>query len=123
MASSWPLVTPIPAPPDDVPSGRVFGLDQFVFWPGMADWLALACDGVKDQMPSKSAAHLAGFLDPSTSSMVDVLGDMDFVPSAKRARSSVGNKVSACVQPARRVSPTIMPEGLSPEAHLGVALC
>ena len=67
-------------------------------------------------------SHLAGLLDGSPDSSIrSILDKCGFIPSGKRATSTIADKIVSCVQPAKRVAPMLIPEGLGPTAHLNVA--
>ena len=59
----------------------------------------------------------------SNSSVLHRLESIGFKPSGRRATSTVASRMAACIQPTKRLAPTLLPEGLGPEAHLVVALC
>ena len=94
-----------------------------LIWPLMASKIAQGFSGLFGTSPSKDVKHLAGLSgghsDCSFHSILDRIG---FKPSGKRATSAISARVAACVQPARRVAPMLIPEGLGPAAHLSVAL-
>ena len=94
-----------------------------VVWPGMARVVAQSFGGVRGCTPAGRTKHLAGMMVESPAvSIGAVLESVGFEPAAKRARTTVGSRVAACIQPSRQVAPTIIPEGLGPAAHLEVAL-
>jgi hypothetical protein len=87
------------------------------------DAVALAYANIKGLTMTLKTVHLAGMLQPcDDGSMRDVLNRIGFQPAGRRAVSTVASRMAACVQPAKRVAPTILPEGLGPVAHLAVAL-
>ena len=92
-------------------------------WPQLADALAKCVDGIKGTLVTPKCAHLAGFAAPMVGdSMLSCLEHIGFKPSGGRAVSTVASRVASCVQPTKRLAPTIIPEGLGPHAHLAVAL-
>ena len=92
-------------------------------WPQLADAIATSVDGIKGTVVSPKCAHLAGFNAPlGGESMLTCLENIGFKPSGGRALSTVSSRVASCVQPTKRLAPTILPEGLGPTAHLAVAL-
>ena len=96
-------------------SGRV--------WPAIATRVASAFAGLRGCHPVAPSKHLAGLIDGApNASFSELLDAVGFVPAGKRARSTVGTCVASCIQPSRRIAPTIIPEGIGPEAHLSVAL-
>ena len=54
--------------------------------------------------------------------MLSCFEQIGFKPSGGRAVSTVSSRVASCVQPCKRLAPTILPEGLGPATHLSVAL-
>ena len=92
-------------------------------WPGLCRALAECYVPLRALKDLKNVKHLAGFLVPdSDCSIAAALDQIGFVPASKKATSTVGDRVSSCMQPSRRVAPTLIPEGLGPAAHLSVAL-
>ena len=92
-------------------------------WPQLADAIAACVDDLKGTTVTPKCTHLAGFGAPlSGDSMLSCLQSSGFRPSGGRALSTVSSRVAACVQPSKRLAPTILPEGLGPASHLAVAL-
>ena len=83
----------------------------------------LMADDLNGTTVTPKFAHLAGVGAPlSGDSMLTCLQNSGFRPSGGRALSTVSSRVAACVQPTKRLAPTILPEGLGPASHLAVAL-
>ena len=92
-------------------------------WPMLADSIAKCVDGIMGVIINPKCAHLAGCSAPMNgNSMMSCLENMGFKPSGGRAVSTVASRVASCVQPCKRLAPTILPEGLGPATHLSVAL-
>ena len=92
-------------------------------WPQLADAIAVCVDDLKGTTITPKCAHLAGFGAPlSGDSMLTCLQNSGFRPSGGRALSTVSSRVAACVQPTKRLAPTILLEGLGPASHLAVTL-
>ena len=92
-------------------------------WPMLADSVAKCVDGIMGVIIEPKCTHLAGFSAPmGGKSMVACLESIGSKPSGGRAVSTVASRVASCVQPCKRLAPTILPEGLGPAAHLSVAL-
>jgi hypothetical protein len=92
-------------------------------WPLLADSIAKCVDGIRSVIINPKCVHLAGFSTPADgTSMVACLEHIGFKPSGGRAVSTVASRVASCVQPCKRLAPTILPEGLGPATHLSVAL-
>ena len=92
-------------------------------WPELAQRIARIYEPLLSLHVSRNVSHLAGILDGRTNApILSTLEKIGFVPCGKRAVRTVADKISTCVQPTRRVAPTIIPEGLGPVAHLKVAL-
>jgi hypothetical protein len=93
------------------------------FWPGLADAVSGLFAPLFGMDAKSKAAHLAGWTAASSEgSVLSTLDAIGFRPSGRRARSTVAATVSACRQPAKRLAPTLIPEGIGPVAHLSVAL-
>ena len=54
--------------------------------------------------------------------MMTCLENIGSKPSGGRAISTVASRVASCVQPTKRLAPTLLPGGLGPQTHLAVAL-
>lgn len=92
-------------------------------WPLMAAHVTDSFNELLGFTSVGNTKHLAGILcDNSKQSLADVLDDANFVVPSKRSRTTASNKVSSCVQPSRRVAPTLLLEGLGSAVHLEVAL-
>ena len=112
-------------PPLDSLSSNVLKCDGPTrsIWPQCADAMAECFDGIRGTSVAPKCVHLAGFMAPAADdSMLVCLEQIGFKPSGGRAISTVASRVAACIQPTRRLAPTILPEGLGTEAHLAVAL-
>jgi hypothetical protein len=77
---------------------------------------------LKTGVVGKNVKHLAGLFGEDGASIMVLLDDSGFVPSAGRTNATSADHISACVQPSRRVAPMLIPEGLGPSTHLAVAL-
>ena len=96
---------------------------KVIFPPLLADRIAQCFSSFVGCAPAGQTQHLAGLVGCSeASSMTQMLDEISFVPSAKRARGTVGTRVAACIQPCKRVAPMLLPEGLGPVTHLETAL-
>ena len=103
--------------------GPSLNSQENAIWPLLADAIAKCVDGIKGIVVDPKCAHLAGFNAPmGGDSMLSCLERIGFKPSGGRAVSTVSSRVASCVQPSKRLAPTILPEGLGPVAHLAVAL-
>jgi hypothetical protein len=84
-------------------------------WPTLADAVAKCVDGILGTVVTPKCAHLAGFgALGGGGSMLSCLEQIGFKPSGGRAVSTVSSRVASCVQPCKRLAPTILPEGLGP---------
>jgi len=92
-------------------------------WPELACRIAKTFSPLLQKVETKNMTHLAGLLDGRSDVSVQAsLEKIGFIPAGKRSISTVSDRIASCVQPSRRVAPTIIPEGLGPVTHLASAL-
>ena len=97
-------------------SGSGFGSSiAQLLWPPIDDAIVVAFDGLAGTAPLPKCTHIAGIITSSSeASMLECLRTTNFSPSGHRAIAIVANRVAACIQPTRRLAPTLLPEGLGP---------
>ena len=89
------------------------------YWGPFAKAMATQWDVLKDGAPIKKTTHIAGWAHGDVSSSLEqIIEDSDFCPSGGRDAAVIAKRVAAGQQPSRRALPTLLPEGLGPEAHL-----
>jgi len=81
-------------------------------WPAMARQISSSYSPLKTIVVEKNVKHLAGLFGEDGSSVMLLLDDYGFIPSAGKTNATSADHISACVQPSRRVALMLLPEGL-----------
>ena len=97
--------------------------DAARIWPPFAVCFAGLFNDLVGVTVLPKCAHIAGLAHPVVDASIrECLTSINYSPSGGRAVETVSNRIAACIQPTKRLAPTLLPEGLGPEAHLKVAL-
>ena len=84
--------------------------------------MAKTWSALRDTPRFYGIAHAAGMLTSDASKPVDqLLLETDFNPSGKRPAQSMARTIASGAQPTRRAVPQLLPDGLTPDAHVALA--
>ena len=107
------------------PGGKAWTAIASPYWPEFATEWVRVCSFCKPCVAEfiPNASHLTGFgVAPDDLSINEILEQCRFVPSSGTSIHTSAVRVAAGLQPPGCRLPTLLPEGLGPKEHLGVAL-
>ena len=104
------------------PCGNNWSKIASAYWPEWARCFALLFEFLKGQPRVQSGSRQSGWLTSNSVSIQSVLSQSGFSPSGRRSAETVATRVAALTQPTGAALPQQLPDGLSTDAHLEVAL-
>ncbi len=101
------------------PCGRCWTAAAAPYWHGWARTVAGSWRPWLQLPMGSTTSHRAGFVTSEPyESLVNVIDQSSLQLPGRTAATSVAQRVPASLQPSRRVLPQLVPDGLSPKAHL-----
>ena len=104
------------------PCGANWSKIASAYWPEWAMDFAQHFRSVRGQPREAPPSRQAGWLAPSRTSVLDAVKETGYIPSGGRSLQSVATRISALTQPTGRSLQQMLPDGLSEETHLKLAL-
>ena len=104
------------------PDGRAWTEVACEYWPAFCRAIVACWAQLRVSEVCRTTAHLAGSRFSAGDSVVDAFRASGFTPSRHRSAEVIATRIATGLQPGGRAAPQLVPEGLTPECHLQVAL-